>query len=57
MLATPNQKHEILRAAIAWALSIADADEETLIAAVLTEALFHAEQRIALLPRVDLEVS
>ncbi len=42
----PNQNTELLRAAIAWALSIADAAEETLIAAVLAEALFHAENPI-----------
>lgn len=44
MSSTPNHTNEILRAAIAWALSVADAAEETLVAAVLAEALFHAEE-------------
>ncbi len=46
MLTTPHYHNEILRAAIAWALSIADAAEETLVAAVLAEALFYAENPV-----------
>lgn len=44
MVALSNADGEILRAAIAWSLSIADAAGETLIAAILAEALCHAEQ-------------
>lgn len=32
-----------LRSAIAWALQLADAQEQTLIAAYLADALFHAD--------------
>lgn len=46
MSTLPNHTNEILRAAIAWALSVADAAKETLVAAVLAEALFHAEELV-----------
>jgi hypothetical protein len=37
---------ESLRAAIAWALQLADAQKETLIGAFLAGALNHAEKRL-----------
>lgn len=37
---------EILRAAIAWALHVADASDKPLVAAFLADALHHAENEV-----------
>lgn len=44
MVDSSSQNIEHLRAAIAWALQLADMQEQSLIAAFLADALFLAEE-------------
>jgi len=43
MVSEVDQNSQSLRAAIAWALQLADAQGNTLVAAVLEDALRHAD--------------
>lgn len=47
MSPSPFEPSDLLRAAIAWSLDIANAEGETSIAALLAEALSQAERRTA----------
>lgn len=46
MAAPVDPDAEILRAAIAWALHVADASEKPLVASFLADALHHAENEV-----------